>query len=260
MVPQKNFDCRALSIGVLMMICAFQSFSQKAELQFVDSSRAVTRLKYYSDEHLHTSSGAIPYNTIYSVRLSNKDRKKAEFFLEKLDSVHIKVLFDDTPIVESPGTQARPGMSDSLRRVGQPPSLIASVGFGGGLDYGGFGMRGTLALTQHVHFFGGVGYALAGVGYNGGLLVIAKPKSDLSVTFSAMYGYNAARTTTTGNDFYYGPSLAIGARYLMGKQRVNYWQVNVIYPWRTLDDHMPPEGEFFPVLVSFGFNFGIRKN
>ena len=91
-------------------------------------------------------------------------------------------------------------------------------------------------------------------------MVIAKPKSDLSMTFNAMYGYNAARTTTIGNDFYYGPSLAIGARYLMGKQRVNYWHVSVIYPWRTLDDHMPPEDEFFPVLVSFGFNFGIRKN
>ncbi len=150
-------------------------------------------------------------------------------------------------------------MSDSLRRVGQPPSLIASVGFGGGLDYGGLGMRGSIALTQHLHFFGGVGYALAGVGYNGGLLVVTKPKSDLSLTLSAMYGYNAARTSGNTNSFYYGPSLAVGARYLMGRQRVNYWHVSVIYPWRTLDDQVPPEGEFFPVLVSFGFSFGIRK-
>jgi hypothetical protein len=240
---------------------------QKAELKLVDSSKIVTKLRFYSDEHLHTAAGAIPYSSIYSIRINSKDRKKAEFFLERLDSMQIKVIFDDAPLTGSNYQVAATGsnLSDSLRVVGRPPDLAAIVGVGGGLDYGGFGARGGVHFTQNVVLFGGVGYALAGLGLNGGLIFIFKPKSDLSFTMSAMYGYNAAlavEITPPIHKLYYGPSLGVGARYIVGKQRLNMWHVSVVYPFRKseFNDQATLYGaQDFPILISVGFSLGIKK-
>jgi hypothetical protein len=242
-------------IGVACVLHSTFTWAQKAELKMVDSSRLVTKLKYYSDEHLHTSEGAIPYVSIYSVRFNSKDRKKAAFFLEMLDSMKIKVIFSDDPFLAIPAGSSK--LADSLAQSTEPPRLVAAVGFGGGLDYGGFGVRGSANLTKHLALFGGVGYALAGMGYNGGLLFIAKPKSVVSLTVSAMYGYNAAATNTNNEKLYYGPSGAVGVRYLVGKAHTNFLHVSLIYPVRTFDNTGVNTGDFFPVLASFGFNFGI---
>ncbi len=230
---------------------------QRAELKMVDSSRLVTKLKYYSDEHLHTSHGAIPYVSINSVRFNSKDRKKAAFFLEMLDSMKIKVMFTDAPITDIPTGSSK--LADSLAQSSDPPRLVGAVGLGGGLDYGGFGARGSINLLQQVALFGGLGYTEAGLGYNAGMFFVAKPKSVVSLTVSAMYGYNAYSSRSSQNKIYYGPSAAVGVRYLVGKRHINFWHVSVIYPFRNFDDSGINTGDFLPVVPSFGFNFGIDK-
>jgi hypothetical protein len=242
-------------IGIACILIASVSCAQKAELKMVDSSRLVTKLKYYSDEHLHTSHGAIPYISIYSVRFNSKDRKKAEFFLEMLDSMKIKVIFADAPITDIPFGSSK--LADSLAQSSEPPQLAGAVGIGGGLDYGGIGIRAGLNLIQQLMVFGGLGYTEAGLGYNAGMLFIAKPKSAVSLTMSAMYGYNAY--STSQDKIYYGPSASVGVRYLVGKRHVNFWHVSVIYPFRNFDNTGVNPGDFLPVLPSFGFNFGISK-
>ncbi len=244
-----------IQLGIACVLLTTSVIAQKAELKMVDSSGLVTKLKYYSDEHLHTSAGAIPYVSIYSVRFNSKDRKRAEFFLEILDSMKIKVLFSEAPITDIPTGSSK--LADSLAQSSDPPRLAGAVGFGGGLDYGGFGVRGMLPMTQHLHLFGGIGYAIAGMGYNAGMSFIAKPKSVVSLTMSAMYGYNAAATNTNQEKLYYGPSGAVGVRYLVGQRHVNFFHVNLIYPFRNFDNTGINTGDFFPVLASFGFNFGI---
>jgi hypothetical protein len=252
-----------LSITLTLSLICFILRAQKAELTLVDSSRFVTKLKYYSDEHLHTAAGAIPYTSIYSVRFNSKDKKKAEFFLEALDSMKIKVVFDDNPLVDTSSKSALSSkLADSLARSSRPPDIASYFGFGGGIDYGGFGVRAGLPIRQHLHLFAGIGYALAGLGYNAGLLFIAKPKADVSLTINAMYGYNAAQTGGNAahpDELFYGPSVGVGVRYLVGKGRTNFWHVSIIYPFRTLDNAHVDPGQFFPVLPSFGFNFGLKR-
>lgn len=242
-------------IGLACILLSICTHAQRAELKMVDSSRLVTKLKYYSDEHLHTSHGAIPYVSIYSVRFNSKDSKKAEFFLEMLDSMKIKVIFDDEPIKDIPTGSSK--LADSLAQSTDPPRLAGAVGFGGGLDYGGIGIRGGLNLIQQLMLFGGAGYTEAGLGYNAGIVFIAKPKSVVSLTVSAMYGYNAYSSSSSEDKIYFGPSAAVGVRYLVGKRHVNFWHVSVIYPFRNFDNTGVNPGDFLPVLPSFGFNFGI---
>jgi hypothetical protein len=256
-------SCRIL-LGLVFTFLAINTYAQKAELKLVDSSLFVTKLKYYSDEHLHTSAGAIPYSSIYSVRFNSKDRKKAEFFLEMLDSMKIKVMFSDEPVIDksSKSLASSSKLADSLAQSSQPPGIVASLGLGAGIDYGGFGIRAGLPMTQHLLLFGSVGYALAGAGYNAGLLFIAKPKADVSLTINAMWGYNAVRTgggASNPDEFFYGPSAGVGVRYLVGKEQTNFFHVSIIYPFRTLDNSYVDPAQVLPILASFGFNFGMAK-
>ncbi len=70
-----------------------------------------------------------------------------------------------------------------------------SIGIGGGLDYGGFGGNLSYYPLNNVGLFGGVGYALAGVGFNAGVkyrYIPKKPDARVRPFALAMYGYNAA--------------------------------------------------------------------
>jgi hypothetical protein len=257
MIKWCDLGRKKILLTLISNLICIVSPAQKAELKLVDSSQLVTKLKYYSDEHLHTSAGAIPYTSIYSVRFNSKDRKKAEFFLEMLESMKIIVIFVDEPIANIPVGSSK--LADSLVQTSYPPRLVAAVGFGGGIDYGGFGVRASANLTQHLALFGGLGYALAGMGYNAGMLFTAKPKSVVSLTLSAMFGYNAASTGSSHDELFYGPSAAIGVRYLVGKRHINFWHVSLVYPFRKFDNAGVNDGDFLPILASFGFSFGLRK-
>ncbi len=48
------------------------------------------------------------------------------------------------------------------------PGDMVSIGLGIGLDHGGFGGNVTYYPVKNIGLFGGVGYAIAGVGFNVG--------------------------------------------------------------------------------------------
>jgi len=146
----------------------------------------------------------------------------------------------------------------------------SSIGFGFGLDHGGFGANLVLYPGRNFGLFGGVGYALAGTGFNAGLkikLVGANHKSHTFPYLLGMYGYNAAIVISNAeqyNKLFYGPSFGLGfdIRQKWGKR--GYMTVALIVPVRNKDvndyiDQMKDRGvEFtnnlYPVLFSAGYH------
>ena len=70
-----------------------------------------------------------------------------------------------------------------------------ALGIGVGLDYGGLGINYTVYPQTNIGIFGGVGYAIAGVGYNFGVKLRTNP-SRATPFVMFMYGYNAAIAVT----------------------------------------------------------------
>ena len=71
----------------------------------------------------------------------------------------------------------------------------SSIGFGMGLDHGGYGINLVLYPGKNFGVFGGIGYAFAGTGFNAGLkikLVGVNHKTHIYPYLLGMYGYNAA--------------------------------------------------------------------
>lgn len=75
------------------------------------------------------------------------------------------------------------------------------VGAGFGFDHGGLGLKASFEPLKHLGLFGGVGYNLAGVAGNGGLIFNILPARKVTPTLIAMYGYNAVlQIKSTGNN------------------------------------------------------------
>jgi hypothetical protein len=151
-----------------------------------------------------------------------------------------------------------------------------SIGIGAGLDFGGFGGNIIYYPIQNVGLFGGVGYALAGAGYNVGLkfrYIPDKPTSKIDPYGMIMYGYNAAIAVLNAkqyNKLFYGPTLGIGIDFHRKPMNKGYWSFALLIPIRSsavneyMDDLENNHGaEFqnrlFPVGISVGYKFIIHK-
>ena len=149
-----------------------------------------------------------------------------------------------------------------------------SLGVGAGLDYGGFGGNLTYYPVKSVGLFGGVGYALAGVGFNAGVkyrYIPEKPDARVRPFALAMYGYNAAIAVLNAsqyNKLFYGPTLGAGIDFLGKPQKRGYWSFGVFVPFRSaevkeyMEDLENNHGadftnSLFPVTVSIGYRFII---
>ena len=145
----------------------------------------------------------------------------------------------------------------------------SSLGVGFGLDYGGIGLKFTQLVDPHFGLTFGGGYALAGFGYNIGGLIRINPEKRVVPTLNVMYGYNAAVLVTNAsqyNKFFYGPSLGFG---ILTKQRSNpsnYWQFELILPFRSgevgsyfsyLRNNGVSINSLSPVAFTVGYNFGL---
>jgi len=149
-----------------------------------------------------------------------------------------------------------------------------SIGIGGGLDYGGFGGNLSYYPAKSIGLFGGIGYALAGVGFNGGLkfrLIPKKPEARVRPFGLAMYGYNAAVAVlneSQHNKLFYGPTLGAGIDFHRNPQKRGYWSFAIFVPIRntevkeyieTLENDYGADFQnaLFPVTVSIGYKFII---
>jgi hypothetical protein len=144
-----------------------------------------------------------------------------------------------------------------------------ALGVGLGLDYGGIGINYTLYPQTNIGLFGGVGYALAGVGYNFGVKLRTNP-SRATPFVMFMYGYNAAVVVKDGgpgtnfNKIFYGPSAAIGVD-LKSRNGNGYWSLALTIPFRSPDvdnymnDLTTNDGVSFPNKpLPIGFSVGYK--
>lgn len=116
-----------------------------------------------------------------------------------------------------------------------------ALGLGIGFDYGGFGINYTLYPQRNIGIFGGVGYAIAGVGYNVGTKFRLTPKK-VTPFITGMYGYNTAIKVTGTNGFgpslnkiFYGFTAGGGVDILVGRESKNYISIALMVPFRGSD-------------------------
>lgn len=153
-------------------------------------------------------------------------------------------------------------------------SQKAFFGFGGGLDYGGLGVRAEFQPQQAVGFFAGFGYNLADPAYNTGLVVKLRPGQRIVPTVTAMYGYNAVIKLKYGPynadaKSYYGPSVGAGCE-LYNKNKNNKWLFEVLVPFRSAEfreryNDLKDGGVRFspgilPVSFTIGYNFSVSSS
>ena len=131
--------------------------------------------------------------------------------------------------------------AQSLTDSDTPTFDKTSVGFGGGMDFGGLGANLTVYPTRRLGIFGGVGYAFAGIGVNGGFkLRFAPDESENKAHFflMGMYGYNAAVAVTNRTDLnklFYGPTFGIGVDFARRYYKKGYWTLALCIPVRSPD-------------------------
>lgn len=145
----------------------------------------------------------------------------------------------------------------------------ANIGFGIGVDYGGFGGRITYQATPGFGLFAGLGYNLAGAGFNAGGVVRFSPEKRVVPCLYAMYGYNAVLKITGSievNKIYYGPSFGGGIQIKSKRNSKNFWNVELLLPVRPSE--FEDDQNFYknmgvemtsplPVSFSIGYHIGF---
>lgn len=155
------------------------------------------------------------------------------------------------------------------------PLDTKSIGFGIGTDYGGFGANVLIYPTDHLGVFGGLGYAMAGVGFNAGIkyrFIYNKAAWKANPYLLGMYGYNAAVVVKNGesfNKFFYGPTIGIGIDFRKSSHSKGYWSVGLLVPLRSdevdlyLEDlknnhQVEFENDLPPVTFTLGYRFKLE--
>ena len=149
-----------------------------------------------------------------------------------------------------------------------------SIGLGFGLDYGGFGGNIVFYPAPKIGLFAGLGYPLAGVGYNvGAKLRLLTPKvSKVNAYLLAMYGYNSAIYVQDAKDYnklFYGPSFGFGIDTHYNPMKVVYWSFALMIPVRGTDvdnyindlktnHNVDFKNALPPIAFSVGYRFVIK--
>ncbi len=146
-----------------------------------------------------------------------------------------------------------------------------TIGLGMGMDYGGFGVNLLYYPIENIGLFGGVGYALAGTGYNAGvkIRIIPGASSRVNLAFLGMYGYNAAIQVQNAKDYnklFYGPTLGFGLDTHPAHIKNGYWSFAILIPVREPGvqeyiDHLKSnhsvefKNDLFPFAISIGYRY-----
>lgn len=150
-----------------------------------------------------------------------------------------------------------------------------SIGLGIGQDYGGFGGSILYYPQRNIGLFCGIGYNLAGVGYNLGIksrIAIGSSSSYVLLSAMAMYGYNAAIKVVDMrelNKVFYGATIGMGLEYKPLKYSDDYITVSIFLPLRSSEvqdyiDNLKQvysvefEHGLFPVTFSVGYRIVLN--
>jgi hypothetical protein len=146
---------------------------------------------------------------------------------------------------------------------------IANLGFGLGLDYGGFGAQLGFLPVKSISIFGSIGYNFNSAGYNGGIAFLFSPDKRVCPKIVAMYGYNAViiiQGTSQYNETYYGPSLG-GGIHLNSRNNQNFINIEMFVPFRSseykadrkwLQSNSSITGLRDPLPVTFSIGYHIK--
>ncbi|MBW7891585.1 MAG: hypothetical protein H3C48_11295 [Chitinophagaceae bacterium] len=144
------------------------------------------------------------------------------------------------------------------------------IGPGFGFDHGGIGAKVEYQPVKYFGVFAGLGYNLANVGLNGGIVYNILPDKRITPVLTAMYGYNAIMKVKylNGTDYgvYNGITFGGGVDFKLGRNKKSKINVNLLIPLREAAffrdyNHIRENGtieqDIFPVAFSFGWNFAI---
>ncbi|HEY6956793.1 MAG TPA: hypothetical protein VI385_16190 [Flavisolibacter sp.] len=149
----------------------------------------------------------------------------------------------------------------------------AYFGFGGGIDYGGLGMRGEYLAAKSLGIFVGFGYNLVDPAFNAGLSVKLLPGRKVVPLIVGTYGYNAVIKLKYGDGnsvgwTYYGPSFGAGCEFL-DRNGKNKFLLELFFPVRNSDfhnkyDELKAQGvdfnpDILPVTFTIGYNFSVSS-
>ena len=148
-----------------------------------------------------------------------------------------------------------------------------NLGLGFGFDYGGIGGNLTYYPQKNIGVFFGGGYAFAGFGYNTGIklrLLPARPSSQFTPFFMAMYGYNAAVHVSNASQYdkmYYGPTFGIGFDLGSHEQGKGQFSLAFFVPIRSSDpnDYIAYPKQNYNItfknqILPIGFSVGYKFN
>ena len=148
-----------------------------------------------------------------------------------------------------------------------------AIGIGIGLPYGALGGKISYNVAEQTSVFTGIGYNLADVAYNIGLMYSFKSEKSREFYISGMYGRNASLIVedfSPDGDFkesYLGPSFGAGLPAFSSKNEGSFWEVGLVVPIRSSDYNNDIDAiknipsieltEPWPVLIVIGYNFGL---
>jgi hypothetical protein len=155
------------------------------------------------------------------------------------------------------------------------PADMFTAGLGFGQDLGGIGANLTYYATNRLGFQGGIGYALAGIGFNAGVKYRFLKGATLTRRtpfFTAIYGYNAAIKISNLHEkdtLFYGPSLGFGFDSKALGTSHTYWSFAIYYPFRSnevskyMEDLKKNYGvvfknDLFPITLSISYKIIIK--
>jgi hypothetical protein len=151
----------------------------------------------------------------------------------------------------------------------------AFLGLGGGLDYGGVGIKAEFQPVKNFSVISGIGYNLSrSPGINGGISYKLWPDRKIVPTIAAIYGYNAvirikysnSNSTYIDVQAYYGLSAGAGCD-IYDKQKKNKLSVGIWVPFRNSEFRNRHDGlkdlgikfqpDILPVTFTIGYNFPV---
>ena len=151
---------------------------------------------------------------------------------------------------------------------------VASLGIGIGQDLGGWGGNLIYYPQRNIGIFGGLGYAFAGVGFNGGIKIraVSKKSKEKAIPFLVgMYGYNTAiviRNAAAYSMLFYGPTFGLGFDYRVRPESSGYFSFGLLFPLRDskVAKYMTElkakgvkfENELLPVTLSVSYKIIIN--
>lgn len=146
----------------------------------------------------------------------------------------------------------------------QNKSLV-NIGVGGGLSYGGFGVRITFSPFETFGLFGALGYNLDAAGYNLGAQLHLPSSKKISAFATGMYGYNTVlmveAPTIKSETTYYGFTAGIGIQFTL--TRKSLLNGEILLPFRpevykTAIDELESIGyeirHAWPVAFAIGYH------